>query len=138
MISCSLKILVHTIHWVLLLNATQTSLSQDQFFPLNDLLGRWAVIKVIEGDVDITSSMDQTANRRIEFFNDGFFESDGFPFGRYAGTYSLDEMTGTLTQVVDESTDASILWKVRHNGEHLIFQGTGKFSSYRFVLKKID
>lgn len=100
-----------------------------------DLSGKWKVAKVFEMDKDITPSLDQQANRWIAFIDNERYESDGFPFGKIEGVYLLDESSAMLVLKSNTGRD-SIAWKVRYNGEYLIFQGTDRLAQYRFELVK--
>jgi hypothetical protein len=109
---------------------------QAQYIHKYDLLGKWHVIKITENDQDIALEMDRQASRWVEFFNDGVFASDGYPFGNYSGEYNLDEQSGLLSLKNDINRHEIIQWLVTYDGDQLIIKGTGKLSVYTFYLDR--
>lgn len=101
-----------------------------------EIMGRWEVVKVTENDQDISSSVDNNAQRWIEFISDDRYNSDGYPFGRYEGEYLLDEDSGSLFLKSASTGTKGMNWKARYDGEYLIFEGTGQLKLYKFFLRK--
>jgi len=102
----------------------------------NDLVGKWAIEKVTENGQDITRSIDQQATRWIEFYSDGMYDSDGYPFGRYSGEYTLNGETGKLILKHPSEANKEMHWMVKYDGECLILSGTGRLEQYSFFLKQ--
>lgn len=117
-------------YFCLLLNGTC-----QQIF-ISEIIGKWKVVKVSENDKDITSSIDNNAQRWIEFVSDDRYNSDGYPFGRYEGEYKLYEDSGSLVLKSGSTGTKTMKWKARHDGEYLILKGTGQLELYKFFLKK--
>ena len=102
----------------------------------SEIIGKWDVAKVTENDTDITNSIDNNAQRWIEFINNDQYASDGYPFGRYDGEYKLNEASGLLILKSASSGAKGMQWKVRYDGEYLILKGTGQLQLYTFFLRK--
>jgi len=98
--------------------------------------GKWEIVKVTENDQDISSSIDNNAQRWIEFISDDRYESDGYPFGRYEGEYILDEKSGLLVLKSGTTNTKIIKWHTSYDGEYLILNGTGQLQPYKFFLKR--
>ena len=103
----------------------------------DEILGKWEVVKVTENEKDITSSVDNNAQRWIEFVSDDRYNSDGYPFGRYEGEYLLDETSGSLHLKSGSTGTKGMMWKASYDGEFLILKGTGQLQLYKFILRKI-
>lgn len=101
-----------------------------------EIMGRWEVVKVTENDQDISSSLDNNAQRWIEFISDDRYNSDGYPFGRYDGEYLLDEDSGSLVLKSTSTGSKGMKWNARYDGEYLVLEGTGQLKLYKFFLKK--
>ena len=104
---------------------------------INELIGKWEVVKITENDMDISSTIDKNAQRWLEFISDDRYNSDGYPFGRYEGEYILDENAGTLVLKSGSANTKSITWQARYDGEYLILNGTGQLQHYKFFLSKV-
>ncbi len=102
----------------------------------NELKGKWQVVKITENGEDISSSIDNKAQRWIEFIGDDRYESDGYPFGRYEGEYILDEKSGELELKSGSTSNKSMKWRIRYDGEYLILNGTSQLQPYKFFLKR--
>jgi len=101
-----------------------------------ELAGKWEVVKVTENDQDISSTIDINVQRWIHFISDDRYESDGYPFGRYDGEYSLDEISGELILKNGTSNEKGIKWIARYDGEYLNLKGSGRLMQYTFFLEK--
>ena len=101
-----------------------------------EIMGRWEVVKVTENDQDISSSLDNNAQRWIEFISDDRYNSDGYPFGRYDGEYLLDEDSGSLVLKSTSTGSKGMKWNARYDGEYLVLEGTGQLKLYKFFLRK--
>lgn len=101
-----------------------------------EINGKWEVVKITENNEDISSSIDNNAQRWIEFIADQSYESDGYPFGRYDGEYSLDEKSGILVLKSGTTNAKTMKWQISYDGEYLILNGTGQLQLYKFFLKK--
>lgn len=102
----------------------------------NEIIGKWEVVKITENDQDISSSIDNNAQRWIEFNSHDRYSSDGYPFGRYEGEYMLEEGSGSLVLKSGSANSKSITWQARYDGEFLILSGVGQLQPYKFFLKK--
>ena len=102
----------------------------------SEIIGKWEVVKVTENDRDITSSIDNNAQRWIEFVTHDQYSSDGYPFGRYEGEYQLHEDSGSLHLNSGSTGTKGIKWVARYDGEYLILKGTGQLNLYKFFLIK--
>lgn len=102
----------------------------------SEIIGKWEVVKVTENEQDITSSIDNNAQRWIEFVTNDRYSSDGYPFGRYEGEYLFDENTGSLLLKSGSSGTKGMTWEAGYDGEYLILKGTGQLKLYKFFLRK--
>ena len=103
---------------------------------ISEIIGKWEVVKVTEHEKDITTSIDNNAQRWIEFVSHDQYSSDGYPFGRYEGEYLLDEDSGSLILKSGSTGTKGLNWKASYDGEYLILEGTGQLKLYKFFLKK--
>lgn len=110
----------------------KNSFSQNIY--ISDLYGKWEVEKIFENYEDISNSMDGQANRWIELFNDGTFNSDGYPFGNLSGSFSFDEDQGELSLESRSNRSGIMTWKVNFEDNNLVLTGVGKLSIYKFYL----
>ena len=102
-----------------------------------EIHGKWEVVKITENDMDISSTIDNNAQRWLEFISNDRYNSDGYPFGRYEGEYTLNENSGTLVLKSGSANTKSMTWQARYDGEYLILTGTGQFQHYKFFLSKV-
>jgi hypothetical protein len=128
--------LIKPVFFYILLAELIPRVCYSQNINIYEMQGKWEVVKVTENDKDITTSIDNNAQRWIEFVSDDRYNSDGYPFGRYEGEYHLDEDSGSLVLKSGSTGTKGMKWKVTYDGEYLILKGTGQLGLYKFFLKK--
>ena len=99
------------------------------------IIGRWAMVKVSDGGEDVTSEHNPARDRRIEFRADGAFISDGQPFGRNSGRWEFDPMSKVLYLDSDAGEDDDSYWIVRFKDKHMNWQGTRSEFAKRFRME---
>lgn len=88
------------------------------------LVGKWKLDKVYEYQADQSEKHNPIRNRWIEFMADGSFVSDGDPFGRNTGYWSVNLSDSTLfldSQVDDDDSE----WKVILEEDQMTWTGIG-------------
>lgn len=93
--------------------------------PEKQLIGKWKMVKVVEGDKDITAKLNPDSNRWIELHDDHTFESDGTPYGRNTGNYIFDQKQMTLSLDSDAGDDDDSSWRVSFKQDTLVWKGIG-------------
>jgi hypothetical protein len=88
------------------------------------LIGKWTMEKVYEYDADVTAKHNPMNNRYVVFHADGTFLSDGDPFGKNTGRWSVDNSTSVLFLDSDVDDDDSE-WKVSFEGDEITWTGIG-------------
>ncbi|AOW18116.1 hypothetical protein LPB03_11915 [Polaribacter vadi] len=107
--------------------------------PKKQLIGKWTMTKVYDGEKDITNKMNPKNNRWIKFNRNGSFESDGDPHGYNDGNWELDpEKLILFLDSKLEGDDSE--WKIAFDGNTTIWTGIGTPRQERFKLihKKIE
>ena len=89
--------------------------------------------KVFQGQVDVTHIHNPNKNRWIEFKADYTFVSDGDPFGRNTGKWSINELTKVLFIHSDIENDDSE-WNLVIEGDKIIWTGIGNEWKENFKL----
>ena len=89
-----------------------------------NITGTWAMDKVYEYEKDVTEKHNPKNERWIEFKADGSFISDGEPFGRNTGRWTIDNEKSILFIDSDVDDDDSE-WKVTFDNDQLIWIGIG-------------
>ena len=130
------KILLRSILLYVILTKISSLLCLAQNINRYEITGKWEVVKITENDQDLSSSIDNNAQRWIQFISHDRYESDGYPFGRYEGEYHLDEISGELILKSGTSNEKGIKWIARYDGEYLILEGSGRLMQYTFFLEK--
>lgn len=130
------KTIIRSILFYVIITKISSLICLAQNINRYEITGKWEVLKVSENDQDITSSIDNNAQRWIHFISHDRYESDGYPFGRYEGEYRLDEISGELILINGNSNKKGIKWIARYDGEYLILKGSGRLIQYTFFLKK--
>lgn len=102
------------------------------------LVGAWTMEKVYEYENDVTEKHNPQGNRWIELKEDGTFISDGDPYGRNTGRWSVDNKNSILYIDSDVDDDDSE-WKVSFEGDQVIWTGIGhpRKENTRLVHKRI-
>lgn len=86
--------------------------------------GTWAMDKVYEYNIEVTEKHNPKKDRWIEFKTDGSFVSDGEPFGRNTGKWTVDNEQAVLflDSVVDDDDSE---WKVTFTTDLMVWTGIG-------------
>ena len=88
------------------------------------IIGIWMMEKVYEYDNDVTEKHNPKNNRWIEFKADGSFISDGDPFGRNTGRWTVDN-TKSILYIDSDVDDDDSEWKVTFENDEVIWTGIG-------------
>ncbi len=88
------------------------------------LLGKWTMEKVYEYGGDSSLKHNPNHNRYFQFNPDGTFISDGDPFGRNTGRWTVDNEKSILFIDSDVEDDDSE-WNVMMAGDSTIWTGIG-------------
>jgi hypothetical protein len=101
------------------------------------LIGKWTMEKVYEYDQDVTAKHNPNKNRYLVFNADGSFISDGDPFGRNTGRWSVD-MEKSVLHIDSDVEDDDSEWNVSFNGDETTWTGIGHLrkENTRLVHKK--
>jgi len=78
------------------------------------------MVTVLEGNQDITPTLNPDNDRWIAFKSDGTFESDGGPHGANSGTYQVDDQHSTLHIDSNAGEDDDSNWRIQFR-EHLLY-----------------
>jgi hypothetical protein len=92
---------------------------------IHDLLGKWVMQKVYRGGAEVSHQYIPDAKRWIEFRSDFTFVSDGEPYGRKQGYFTLDEDTGLLSFDLDLGFGVESYWQVEFDGQKMIWTDRG-------------
>ena len=103
----------------------------------NEPKGKWMMEKVYEYDNDVTEKHNPKHNRWFEFNVDGTFVSDGDPFGRNTGKWTMDYENSVLF-IYSVMDDDDSEWKVVVDGDQMTWVGIGhpRKQNTRVVYKK--
>jgi hypothetical protein len=93
--------------------------------PQKQLIGKWKMVRVVESGQDISRALNPEGDRWIQFGEDLFFESDGTPYGRNTGTYTVDEEQMTLSLFSNAGEDDNSQWRISFRQDSLIWKGIG-------------
>lgn len=89
------------------------------------IIGKWKMEQVHEGDVDISNELNPDGDRWIAFKPDGTFASGGGPYGDNTGKYIIDDEAETLFLDSDAGEDDDSKWKVAFDGDKMVMSGIG-------------
>jgi len=112
-------------HPLLLLFTSLLTVSCTQPDQLDQQInGTWAMDKVYEYNIEVTEKHNPKKDRWIEFKTDGSFVSDGEPFGRNTGKWTVDNEQAVLflDSVVDDDDSE---WKVTFTTDLMVWTGIG-------------
>jgi hypothetical protein len=103
------------------------------------LIGKWTMEKVYEYDKDETEKHNPKKNRYVIFNADGTFVSDGDPFGRNTGKWTVDNKKSILFIDSDVDDDDSE-WNVSFNGDETTWTGIGhpRKENTKLIHKKVE
>ena len=103
------------------------------------ILGKWKMEKVYEGEQEVTAIHNPKNNRWIKFNRNGSFESGGDPYGYNDGTWELDLEKSIL--FIDSKTEGDDSeWNVTFEEDKLIWTGIGtpRQESFKIINRKVE
>jgi len=101
--------------------------------PRKQLVGKWTMVKVYDGENDVTEKHNPKSNRWIKFNRNGSFESGGDPHGYNDGEWELDlEKMVLFLDSKLEGDDSE--WKITFEGNQTVWTGIGTPRQERFKL----
>lgn len=104
------------------------------------ILGKWTMEEVYDGEQNVTSQHNPQKNRWIKFNRNGSFESGGDPFGYNDGNWEFNKEKSTL--FLDSKTDDDDSeWKLSfQNDNTMIWTGIGtpRQEGFKLVHKRAD
>lgn len=103
------------------------------------LVGKWSMERVYEGENEVTEKHNPKNNRWIKFNRNGSFESGGDPHGYNDGEWELD--TEKLVLFLDSNTeDDDSEWKIAFDEDKTIWRGIGtpRQESFKLVHKRVE
>ncbi len=92
--------------------------------PKQQLIGKWVMVMVYDGENDVTNEHNPKKNRWIKFNRNGSFESGGDPHGYNDGNWELDSEKLILfldSNVEDDDSE----WKISFEDNKTIWKGIG-------------
>jgi len=107
--------------------------------PKKQLIGKWTMIKVYDGENDVTNKHNPKNNRWIKFNRNGSFESGGDPHGYNDGSWELDPEK--LILFLDSNTeDDDSEWKIDFDDNKTIWTGIGtpRQEQFKLISKKME
>ncbi len=93
--------------------------------PVNEILGKWSMHKVIQDEKDVTEEHNPYDERFLIMREGSTFESSGRPFGRNTGSYVFDQNNHTLFLDSDAGTEDDSQWKITIEGDTMHWLGHG-------------
>lgn len=101
--------------------------------PKKQLIGKWTMVKVFDGENDVTNEHNPKNNRWIKFNRNGSFESGGDPHGYNDGNWELDPEK--LILFLDSNTeDDDSEWRISFDENKTVWTGIGTPRQERFKL----
>ena len=121
---------------ILIMGLSSCSNSQD---PEKQLIGKWAIVEVYDGENDVTGKHNPQNNRWIKFNRNGSFESGGDPHGYNDGEWELNSENMILfldSKVEDDDSE----WKIAFDGDKTIWTGIGtpRQEQFKLISKKVE
>jgi len=107
--------------------------------PEKQLIGKWVMVEVYDGENDVTSKHNPENNRWIKFNRNGSFESGGDPHGYNDGNWELD--TEKLILFLDSKMeDDDSEWKISFEENKTIWRGIGtpRQEGFKLIHTKIE
>lgn len=101
------------------------------------IIGKWEMHKVFDGDSDVTrdANFNPEGNRWAQFNSDSTFITDGDPYGRNTGRWSLNDSTKVLFLDSDADEGDDSYWIVDIKSDTMHWQGTN--SAFTELLRVI-
>jgi hypothetical protein len=104
---------------------SNASVSSKTDNPTTQIIGKWKMVTVLEGNQDITPMLNPENDRWIEFKADRTFESGGGPTGANAGSYKVNEDDKTLHLDSDAGEGDDSNWRIQFREDLLYMRGIG-------------
>jgi hypothetical protein len=107
--------------------------------PQKQLIGKWKMVKIYEGEKDVSSQHNPKNNRWIKFNRNGSFESGGDPQGPNEGEWEFDVKTMVLF-IDSKKEDDDSEWKIAFEDDKMIYKGIGtqRQESFKLISKKVN
>ena len=105
--------------------------------PKQQLIGKWVMVKVYDGENDVTSKHNPENDRWIKFNRNGSFESGGSPHGYNDGNWEFD--TEKLVLFLDSKVEGDDSeWKISFEDNKTIWRGIGtpRQEGFKLIHKK--
>ena len=103
------------------------------------LIGKWMMEKIYDGENDVTSEHNPKGNRWIKFNRNGSFESGGDPYGYNDGNWELDNKRAVLFLNSNEDGDDSE-WKIMFKEDKITWTGIGtpRQEGFKLIHKRVE
>ena len=88
------------------------------------MVGRWNMAAILQNGEDASEQHNPEDNRWIELKSDGTFVSDGDPYGRNTGKWTLDESKMELFLDSDVGEGDDSYWTVTIQDDEVVLKGT--------------
>lgn len=103
------------------------------------IIGKWTMVKVYEGENDVTNEHNPKNNRWIKFNRNGSYESGGDPHGYNDGEWELDSEKLILfldSKMEDDDSE----WKITFEDNKTIWTGIGtpRQEGVKLILMKME
>lgn len=98
------------------------------------LIGKWQMQQVLNLETDVSTKHNPNGNRWIQLNDDGTFISDGDPYGKNTGKWSIEKSTATLYLDSDAGSDDDSYWLVSFQADLMKWKGTKSDFTKRFTL----
>ena len=118
-----LKYLAHTI--LLILSLLMLSAKTPSVNPTTWIIGKWKMITVMEGNQDISPTLNPANDRWIKFNQDRTFESGNDSEVNNTGTYIVNNGARTLHIDSDAGDGDDSNWKIQFREDLLLMRGIG-------------
>ena len=96
------------------------------------IIGQWKMKQVFEEDQDVSSQHNPKNDRWIQFKADHTFLSDGSPYGRNTGKWSINDSELFLDSDAGEGDDS--YWIVDIEGQSMKWKGTRSDFTEKFSI----
>jgi hypothetical protein len=102
--------------------------------PTDLLVNHWDMDQIIHNGQDATQEHDPEDNRWIELYDDGTYTSDGDPYGRNTGKWTLNEETMELYLDSDAGEGDDSYWIVEVAEDSVRLSGARSEFTKAFVM----
>jgi len=93
--------------------------------PTTWIIGKWKMVTVMEGNQDITPTLNPESDRWIKFNQDRTFESGNDSEVNNSGTYIVNNEARTLRLDSDAGEGDDSNWKIQFREDLLLMRGIG-------------